>query len=87
MRVGAVENSEDKRGTASQARHLRAQLPAKRKAEKKEGKAPLFNRAGRQGADRLLRPSAARGNQSAERKKARKNHRHQGLNNTRLTLR
>jgi hypothetical protein len=80
LRVGAVENSEDNPGYASLARHLLAQLPAKRK----EGKAPIVNRVGHQGADRPVQSSLDRGNQSAERKKARKNHRRQGHSSTNL---
>jgi hypothetical protein len=74
MRVGALENSEDKLVRASPARHLPVQLPVKREAEKKEGKAPMASRAGHQEVDRLLRLGRDKGNQRVERRKARKNH-------------
>jgi len=64
------EEKEGKGHTASPERRRLAQCPADREGEEKEGKAPMVSPAGRQGADRLLGSSPDRGNQSAERKKA-----------------
>jgi hypothetical protein len=53
-------------------------VPAKREAQGREGRAPMVNLADSQEAERLVRLSASRGNRSAERKRERKKHRHQG---------
>ena len=81
MRIVAAENREDKPVMASPVRRRSAQRPANREVEEKEGKASTPNPAGRRGVDRLLRLSPDKGNQSVERKKARKNHRRQGHSN------
>jgi hypothetical protein len=68
--------------SVSQARSRQlAHLPAKRAAREKEAKAPMVNLPHHQEAERLLQPSVARGSQSAERKKQRKNHPRRGHNN------
>ena len=76
-----VEEKEGKAPTGSPAPRRPAQRLANREGGEQEAKAPTANPAGRRGVDRLLRLSPDKGNQSVERKKARKNHRRQGHSN------
>lgn len=63
-------------------RPLRAVLLAKRAARDKEGRAPMVNLAAHHGVERLLQPSIARRSQRAETRSRKKEHHHQGHNNS-----
>lgn len=63
-------------------RRLRAVLLAKRAARDKEGRAPMVNLAAHHGVERLLQPSIARRSQRAETRSRKKEHHHQGHNNS-----
>jgi len=63
-------------------RRLRAVLLAKRAARDKEGRALTVNLAAQHGVERLLQPSIARRSQRAETRSRKKEHHHQGHNNS-----
>jgi hypothetical protein len=79
MSVAAEQSEDNHPATANLARHLVVQVLAKREADQREDKAPTVNLPSSQKAKRQLRLRKGRGNQSAERKRARGLHR-QGLN-------
>ena len=73
---GEGEKSEANRESIDlQARRLPGQVRAMREAEEREGKASLVNLPGSPEAEHQLPLSKVRGNQSAERKRARGLHR------------
>jgi hypothetical protein len=79
-----AEKSEANRESIDlQPRRLLVLVRAKREVEEREGKAPMVNLVGSQGAERqlLLSKGRGRGSRSAERKKKRGLHR-QGHNNS-----
>lgn len=74
----SVDNREP---TGLQPRRLLVRVRVKREVEEREGRAHMVNLAARQKAERQLRVNRGKGNQSAERKRARGPHRHEGHNN------
>ena len=82
MSVAALSVGHRRKSVSLVIRRLLVVLLAKRAARDKEGRALMVNLAAHHGGERLLQPSNALRSQRAETRSRKKEHHHQGHNNS-----